>query len=107
MSQNPHAEGGTSPPVVTDDLVTTIKLFGASGSAVEIRIPDAGWDGTVSGYFNVAKKAVKAATGMSGKVHHVYITMNPCPSALLGRANNLLKTRAKLTTADSDITTRR
>ncbi len=35
---------GTSPPVVADDLVTTIKLFGASGSAVEIRIPDAGWD---------------------------------------------------------------
>jgi hypothetical protein len=105
--QNPHAEGGTSPPVVTDDLVTTIKLFGVSGSAVEIRIPDAGRDGTVSGYFNLAKKAVGAATEMSGKVPALYITMNPCPSALLGRANNLLKARAKLTTADSDIPTRR
>jgi len=43
-NQHPHAEGGTSPPVVADDLVTTIKLFGVSGSAVEIRIPDAGRD---------------------------------------------------------------
>jgi hypothetical protein len=34
---------GTSPPVVSDDL-TTIKVFGVSGSAVEIRIPDAGRD---------------------------------------------------------------
>jgi hypothetical protein len=105
--QNPHAEAGTSPPVVADDLITTIKLFGVSESAVEIRIPDAGRDGTVSGYFNVATKAVKAATQMSGKVPALYITMNPCPSALLGRANNLLKARAKLTTADNDITTRR
>jgi hypothetical protein len=107
MIQNPHAEGGTSPPVVPDDLITTIKLFGVSGSAVEIRIPDAGRDGTVSGYFNLGKKAVKAATQMSGKVPALYITMNPCPSALLGRANNLLKARAKLTTADNDMTTRR
>jgi len=43
-NQNPHAEGGTSPPVVADDLITTIKLFGVSESAVEIRIPDAGRD---------------------------------------------------------------
>ena len=35
---------GISPPVVADDLITVIKLFGVSGSAVEIRIPDAGWD---------------------------------------------------------------
>jgi len=97
----------TAGTVVADDLITTIKLFGVSGSAVEIRIPDAGRDGTVSGYFNLAKKAVKAATEMSGKVPALYITMNPCPSALLGRANNLLKARVKLTTADSDITGRR
>jgi hypothetical protein len=58
---------GTSPPVVADDLITTIKLFGVSGSAVEIRIPDAGRDGTVSGYFNLAKKAVRAASEMAGK----------------------------------------
>jgi hypothetical protein len=35
---------GISPPVVADDLITTIKLFGVSGAAVEIRIPDAGRD---------------------------------------------------------------
>jgi hypothetical protein len=44
-ASDPHAEGGTSPPVDADDLVTTIKLFGGSGFAVEIRIPDAGRDG--------------------------------------------------------------
>jgi hypothetical protein len=35
---------GTSPSVVADDLITTIELFGVSGSTVEIRIPDAGRD---------------------------------------------------------------
>jgi hypothetical protein len=44
MFQNRHAERSTSPPVVADDLITTIALFGVSGSAVEIRIPDAGRD---------------------------------------------------------------
>jgi len=58
MSQNPSN--------ADNDLSTTIKLFGVTGSAVEIRIPDAGRDGTVSGYFNVAKKAVKAASEMAG-----------------------------------------
>jgi D5 N terminal like len=63
--------------------------------------------GTVSGYFDSAAPFVQAAAYWSGKAPAVYATLNPCNPALLYRAVNRLKDRAKTTTSDSDIVQRR
>jgi len=57
---------------------------------------------TVSGYYDNYSKLVDDISPFDGKAN-IYITINPVIEALLARANNRLRYRAKTTTSDDDI----
>jgi hypothetical protein len=76
---------------------------GNGDDVFEIRIPKAGTDGTISGYFADHEKAVKAILAVAGKGPGVYVTLNSVSPKLLARAENRLKIRATTTTADRDV----
>lgn len=71
----------------------------------EIRILNTS-KGLVSGYFNDIERTVKEVCDWNGKAEGIYITLNPVLPDLLARSNNRLKTYAKHTTSDSQITRR-
>src|SRR5262249_10407498 len=92
------------------DLVTihrTLTLLHEPGSVVELRILNAGRNGTVSGYFTDRDKLAASAAQWSGQAPGVYVTLNPCNSDLLARAANHIMMRARHTTADANILHRR
>jgi archaellum biogenesis ATPase FlaH len=76
---------------------------GNGDDVFEVRIPKAGVDGTISGYFSDHDQAVKAILAVAGKGPGVYVTLNPVNPQLLSRAQNRLKLRATTTTADRDV----
>ena len=85
------------------EIRRALALFVEPGAVVELRIPDAGRDGVVSGYFDDPDACIRAAVEWNGKAPGVYFTPNPIPSALLARARNRVRTRAKSTTSDRDV----
>lgn len=84
-------------------IQTTASTLFQLGTVAEIRILNTSRDGTISGYFDNAPDFTQAAQQWSGNAPAVYCTLNPCTPALLARAANRLKSRAKVTTADHDI----
>jgi RecA-family ATPase len=85
----------------------------APGDVHEVRIPrsrsgPARLFGTVSGYFTIAEAFAQAVAAITGAdAEGVYLTLNPTLSALRARADNRLENRAKATTTDDQIRTRR
>jgi hypothetical protein len=69
----------------------------------ELRVPKAGRQGTISGYFDDAKRLQDAAATLDGKYPGLYFTLNPCNPALLARATNRMQSHARTTTSDKDI----
>jgi hypothetical protein len=84
----------------------TFRLLFQPG-VTEMRILHTPRSGTVSGYFDDAVAFVNAAQHWSGAAPGVYATLNPTIPALLARAHNRLRDRARETTADTDIVERR
>jgi hypothetical protein len=74
------------------------------GSVHELRIPKAGREKTISGYFDDPLKLAQCAAELdaSGKYPGIYITLNPCKPALLARCCNRAQSYAELTTSDHD-----
>lgn len=104
-AKNAFKQSGSSPPAQDEqDLIDAgITTLFESGQVVELRIPNAGGKGTVSGYFDDFNK-LKAEIGKcNGKAEGIYYTLNPVNPALLARSCNHTKERAKNTTADRDI----
>jgi hypothetical protein len=73
------------------------------GEVVELRILGETNKGVQSGYFKDRELMAKNALAHSGKAKGIYFTINPAITALLARAENKLKERAEVTTADKDI----
>ena len=88
-------------------IAAWLGLFIKEGQVAELRIPNAGRDGVVSGYFDDVGLMAKAAASLSGKAPAVYFTLNPVMPSLLARAANRVRDHAKATTADDHITKRR
>jgi len=63
--------------------------------------------GTISGFFNDQEQLAAAALKYDGKAPGIYITLNPVKPGLLARAENRVIERAKTTTSDADIESRR
>jgi hypothetical protein len=82
-------------------------VFFGRGDVVEVRIPNAGRDGTCSGYFDDFDLLARALAHWSGRAPAVYYTLNPVNPNLLARAENRIKTRVRETTSDPDIVCRR
>ena len=81
----------------------TARVLFPERTVTELRVIDTPRHGTVSGYFDDHTALVRAARQWSGKAPAVYATLNPCQPALLARAANRLKERARATTSDGDI----
>jgi len=89
----------------TLDLIQQgIDAMFAPTDIVEVRVPKAGKFGTIAGYFEASSpELAKEIQKLSGQHDGIYVTLNPCKTALLARAKNRIKTRANLTTSDHDI----
>jgi hypothetical protein len=90
-----------------EEILRTCRLLMAPGEVHEVRIPNAGRVGTVSGYFDDHGALADAALRYDGNVPAIYITLNPVIPALLARASNRLQERVQVTTSDADIIHRR
>ncbi|HVW08370.1 MAG TPA: phage/plasmid primase, P4 family [Bryobacteraceae bacterium] len=90
-----------------EDIRRTVALFLEPGGVIELRIPKAGRERVVAGYFDNAELAARAAFQLSGKYPGIYFTLNPVKRDLLSRAANRAKPHAENLTVDSDITRRR
>jgi len=75
---------------------------------VEVRMFGVEYKGTISGYYDSdhIDKLAKDVYQYDGKAESIYMTLNPVDPALLGRANNKLKEKAKATTSDNHIVKR-
>jgi len=75
---------------------------------VEVRALGVPFKGTVSGYYdaNNYEKLAKDILQYDGEAESIYVTLNPVDPALLGRADNKLKEKAKVTTSDNNVVKR-
>ncbi len=86
-----------------------LTLVGTNPNSVfEIRIPKAGRNKTVSGYYDIEHidTAIKDIESFDGK-HNIFFTLNEVNPQLLARTNNSLKPFAESTTSDESILRRR
>jgi hypothetical protein len=86
-----------------DEIRRAIELLVKLGDVHELRVLEAGRDGTVSGYFNDLNKLATAAAHWSGRAPAIYLTLNPTVHTLLARAVNRVQKHAKTSTQDTDI----
>jgi len=87
-------------------IEAALRLLHEPGEVFEVRIPRTERSATVSGYFNDPAIAAAAISKWDHKAPGIYVTLNPCVPALLARAENRLKERAKDATGDNDIARR-
>jgi hypothetical protein len=102
-----YSTGILPPASPREEILRAVDLLMRPGDVHEVRIPKAGRLGTISGYFDNAEALADAVGPLDGTVPAIYITLNPCKSALLARAANRLQDRVQVTTADGDILRRR
>ena len=88
---------------------TGIATLFRKGDVVELRIPNAGREGTIVGYFDDFNLLAETILEYSGKdnIPAVYYTLNPVNPAYLARAANRAKPYSKEALPDSGITSRR
>mgnify|MGYP007106219379 CR=1 FL=1 len=104
-------------PDACDSMHRLLALLFEPGDVFEVRAPDcrehrdARYTFTCSGYFSVETldEALIRINELdrSGIAPSIYVTMNPVAPALLARAANRIKVRARETTQDKDIVRRR
>jgi P4 family phage/plasmid primase-like protien len=92
-----------------ENIIQAIKILFEPGQVVELRAPNAGRSGTISGCFNNHKNLAQELASLSGDVGAVYYTLNPVNPSLLARASNRIVQNVKQTTSDAsdNITMRR
>jgi hypothetical protein len=99
--------GVLSPASPEQEVLRACQLIMAPGDVHELRIPKAGREGTISGYFDSAEQMAEAVRKLDGKYRGIYMTLNPCRRELLARACNRSIPHAEITTSDPDILCRR
>jgi hypothetical protein len=88
------------------EIARALAVLLPPGGVIECRIPNAGREGTISGYFDDPDALVKAVCARHRDAG-VYATLNPCKPELLARHANRLKAYVKETTKDHEILSRR
>ena len=81
----------------------SIKLFLRPESITELRIPKAGRERVISGYFSDPDRLFSAVSDLNGKFSGIYTTINEPLSDLLARSANTVKPFASSTTGDAEI----
>jgi len=105
MSQVASPLPRLSPQDLIRTLRETITLLHRPGDVMEVRILHTR-QGTVSGYFDDVERLCSEVVQWDGQ-KNIYVTLNPVSRDLLARAYNRLKPRAKVTTSDEEILSRR
>lgn len=97
--------------IARDEVAATIRraleVVAEPGDVNEIRIPKAGRQRTISGYFDDIDAMAQATAEVDGQFPGVYATLNPVNPALLARAANKVRSYAEATTSDADVLRRR
>jgi hypothetical protein len=88
------------------EIARAMNVLFEAGDTVEMRVPKTEREGCVSGYFTDHGTLAKCLAARNSDTA-VYVTLNPVKPALLARAANHIKSRAKVTTSDQDIEHRR
>jgi hypothetical protein len=88
-----------------EELRRAVALIMTPGSVHELRVPKAGREKTISGYFDDPLKLALCAAELdaTGRYAAIYITLNPCNPALLARCCNRVRPHAEVTTSDAYI----
>lgn len=86
------------------DLDRFLGLIWRPGDVREVRLPMGGR--TDSGYFDDPSALAAAVQRVDGR-ENVYLTINPVNPALLARSANRISQRARSTTSDADVVSRR
>lgn len=89
-----------------EEIADAVRYLKDTDKVVEVRIPNAGRLGTVSGYFDDPGDLAEAVGAYDGD-HPIYVTLNPVKRDLLARAENRLETHAKKTTSSGDVERRK
>jgi predicted P-loop ATPase len=88
------------------EITRALAVMFTPDAVIELRVPKAR-QGATSGYFNDHARLVQTIAAMDAKgFEGVYLTLNPVNPALLARANNRVRERARETTADRDVVSR-
>src|SRR5438105_4918114 len=74
-----------------NEIRRALQLLFQRGDIVELRVPKAGRDGTISGYFDNADLLLTSALNIDGKAAATYVTLNPVDPALLARSANRVR----------------
>jgi hypothetical protein len=89
------------------DVLNAARALFRTGDVVEVRVPKAGRQKVISGYFDDIEKLSEAVAQLEHqKYPGIYWTLNPVKRALLARAENKIKPFASDTTKDPDILVR-
>ena len=89
------------------EIRAALQVLMQQGCVYELRVPKAGRQRTISGYYDEPEKLLKAACQLEDQgVPAIYITLNPCNPALLARRCNRYEAFAEQTTSDADIARR-
>jgi P4 family phage/plasmid primase-like protien len=89
------------------DILTAARFLFRAGDVVEIRVPKAGREKTISGYADDPQILAKLALENDCKGPGVYWTINQVIPALKARASDRVRPWAEQTTSDADVTVRR
>ena len=93
---------------VADEIRRAIGYLSRPGDVGEIRVPKAGRNRTISGYFSDSERMAQEVEVLETlRFPGVYRTLNPVNAALLARADNKLKKYVEYATSDADIVCRR
>ena len=107
MLTTPNVGGpGRTPELlaaVEEEIHRTLCILHDPGEVIELRAPNAGKAGTISGYFKDSRALARAAARLEGHVAGIYITAHRIVDELLARASNRVIERAKHTTSDADV----
>lgn len=86
------------------EIRRAIPLVFRAGGVVEVRVPKAGRNRTISGYFSDPDRLAQELERLEGHgFRGVYWTLNPVNPALLARADHKLKSFVETTTSDADV----
>jgi hypothetical protein len=87
-----------------ESILKTFEVFHEPGDVVEVRVPNAGRSGTISGYFNDPDAFTDAIMRLEREQYSgIYFTINRINKDLIARSANTLMHYAKSTTADKDV----
>ena len=89
---------------ISKHIKDNLRILFDDDSIFEIRIPNVGKEGTVSGYFDMSniKNACKSIMKYDGK-YNIYFTLQGISKDLLSRRNNKLAPYTKDTTKDKEV----